>query len=73
VTEGAREQGRRVGGMRRRTAIWLASSLCVLSLVLAAVSLLLLALSWPEPSAHVVDYWVENAMVAIIFSTVPIY
>jgi hypothetical protein len=42
-------------------------------LVLAAVSLLLLALSWPEPSAHVVDYWVENAMVAIIFSTVPIY
>jgi len=56
--------------MSARATVWLAWSLCALSLVLAAVSLLLLALSWSEPSAHVFDYWVENAMVAIIFSTV---
>ena len=42
----------------------------VLSLVLAALSLLLLALNWSDPSAHVFDYWVENAILATVFSTV---
>ncbi len=41
-----------------------------LSLVLTALSLLLLAWSWPHPNVHVFDYWVENTLVAVVFSTV---
>jgi hypothetical protein len=56
--------------MSHRAAIWLAWSLCVLSLALTALSLLLLMWSWSYPNVHVFDYWVENTMVAVVFSTV---
>jgi hypothetical protein len=56
--------------MSRRTAAWLAWSLCVLSLALTVLSLLLLMWSWSYPDVHVFDYWVENTMVAVVFSTV---
>jgi hypothetical protein len=26
--------------------------------------------SWPYPNVHVFDYWVENTMVAVVFSAV---
>jgi hypothetical protein len=42
----------------------------VLSLALTALSLLLLMWSWSYPNGHVFDYWVENTMVAVVFSTV---
>jgi hypothetical protein len=45
VTEGAREQGRGVGGMSTRTAAWLAWAVCALSLALTALCFLLIALS----------------------------
>ncbi len=56
--------------MSPRTASWLAWSLCAFSLALTALSLLLLIQSWSHPNVHVFDYWVENTMVAVVFSTV---
>ncbi len=56
--------------MSARVASWLAWSLCVLSLALTALSLLLLMRSWSYPNVHVFDYWVENTMVAVVFSAV---
>jgi hypothetical protein len=41
VTVGPRQQGRAVGGMSRRTAAWLAWSLCAVCVVLIALGLLL--------------------------------
>src|SRR5215210_1262772 len=41
VTKGAREQGREIGGMSRRTAAWLAWSLWAVCVVLIALALVL--------------------------------
>jgi hypothetical protein len=56
--------------MNTRAASRLVWSMCGFSLTLAALSLLLLALNWTDPSAHVYNFWVENAILATIFSTV---
>jgi hypothetical protein len=56
--------------MSHRAASWLAWSVCVLSLGLTTLSLVLLMRSWSYPNVHVFDYWVENTMVAVVFSTV---
>ena|SRR5215211_168433 len=69
MTEGASEQAREVGGMSRRTASWLAWSMCALSLTLTALSLLLLALNLSHPDVHVY-FWVENTLVSVSFSII---
>ena len=56
--------------MSRRTAAWLAWSLCALSLTLTALSLLLSALNLSHLDAHVYDYWLENAVLAVSFSII---
>jgi hypothetical protein len=56
--------------MRFRTVSWLAWSLWALSVGLAALSLLLLVLNLSHPDAHVYDYWLENTLSAVLFSTV---
>jgi hypothetical protein len=56
--------------MSHRAASWLAWSVCALALALTALSLVLLMRSWSHPNVHVFDYWVENTMVAVVFSTV---
>ncbi|HEV2126201.1 MAG TPA: hypothetical protein VGW38_25880, partial [Chloroflexota bacterium] len=56
--------------MSTRAASWLAWSMWALSIALTVVSLWLLAWSWSHPNVHVFDYWVENTMVAVVFSTV---
>ena len=56
--------------MSHRTAAWLAWSMCALSLVLTALSLLLLKLNLSHPGVHIFDYWIENTVVAASFSTV---
>jgi hypothetical protein len=56
--------------MRSRPATWLAWALCVLSLVLTALSLLLLALNLSHPDAHLFNYWLENTVLAISFSII---
>src|SRR5215208_1475882 len=59
-----------VGGMSRRTATWLAWSMCALSCALTALSLLLLSLNLSHPGVPIFDYWLENTVVAAGFSTV---
>src|SRR5918998_3425017 len=63
--EGAREDGRGIGGMSRPTAARLAWSLWTLSIALTGISLLLLALNFSHPHAHIFDWWLGNALVVI--------
>ena len=55
--------------MSRRTAAWLAWSMCALSLTFTALSLLLLALNLSHPDVHVY-FWVENTLVSVSFSII---
>jgi hypothetical protein len=56
--------------MSIRAASWLAWSLWALTLVLTALSLLLLALNRSEPNVHLYNYWAESTLGALTFSTV---
>jgi hypothetical protein len=56
--------------MSTRAASWLAWSMCALSLVLTALSLLLLALNASQPGVHIFDHWIETTVLAIDLSTV---
>ena len=62
--------------MSRRTAAWLAWSMCSASLVLTVLGLFLLAISQSPvgapvyAGAPVFDYWLVNTVVALSFSTV---
>ncbi len=56
--------------MSRRTATRVAWSLCVLSLVLTALSLLLLILNLSHPDVPVYSFWAENVLYSVGFSTV---
>jgi hypothetical protein len=69
VTEGAREQGQEVGGMSARTAAWLAWSVSALSLALAALSFLLIALNL-SLNTPVYFYWLEPATIAVGYSVI---
>jgi hypothetical protein len=70
VTEGASEHRRGgEGGLSTRTAAWLAWSLCALSLVLTALSFLLLALNL-SLNAPIYFYWVEPTTIAVGYSVI---
>jgi hypothetical protein len=56
--------------MSRRTAAWLAWSLCALSLTLTALSLLISALNLSHLEAHVYSYWLGNAVLAVSSSII---
>jgi hypothetical protein len=56
--------------MRSRIATRLAWSLCVLSLVLTALSVLLLALNYSHPKTNVYGFWLENTILPISFSII---
>ena len=56
--------------MRSRVSARLAWSLCVLSLVLTALSVLLLALNYSHPSTQVYGFWPENTAIPISFSII---
>ena len=56
--------------MRSRAATRLAWSLCALSLVLTAMSILLLALNYSHPKIHVYGFWPENTILPISFSVI---
>src|SRR5918993_4874678 len=56
--------------MSRRTATWLAWSLCALSLALTALSLLLLALNRSNPNTHIYEYWQVDTLVPVSFSII---
>ena len=55
--------------MSKRTATWLAWSMCTLSLALTALSLLLLTLNRSHPDIHIFDYWVQDTVMAVGYST----
>jgi hypothetical protein len=69
VTEGARKQGREVGGISIRSASWLAWSLCTLSLSLTALSYLVIALNL-SLDAPVYFYWLEPTTIAVGYSVI---
>jgi len=56
--------------MRSRVATRLAWSLCALSLVLTALSVLLLVLNYSHPKAHTYGFWPENTVLPIGFSII---
>jgi two-component system, NarL family, sensor kinase len=56
--------------MSRRTAAWLAWSLCALSLTLTTLSLLLLAMNASHPDVTIYYFWLETTLVAAGYSTV---
>jgi hypothetical protein len=56
--------------MSRRTAAWLAWWLCGLSLVLTALSLLLLNLNLAHPNAYIYDYWLDNTLGTLSYAPV---
>ncbi len=55
--------------MSRRTAAWLAWSLCALVLALTALSLLLLAQNHSQ-NTHIYAPWLDNTLTAISFAPV---
>jgi len=66
--EGAREQGRGIGGTSCRAAPWLAWAVCAVSLLLMAFSLMLIVLGWSTPLPRGWSPWRDQAvfMVGII-------
>ena len=66
---GAREQGRRDVG-RPRTAAWVAWIICALSLGLAAIDLILVALNSSHPDVHIPEPWLAHTVSAVAFSSV---
>jgi hypothetical protein len=59
--------------MSRSATAWVAWSICGLSLALTALSLLLLVLNLSQPDAHLFDYWLEDTVVAVLYSTIGAY
>jgi len=51
--------------MSARAATWLAWSLWTISVVLTALSLLLLVLNLSHPGTHIFDWWLGNATIVI--------
>ena len=66
---GAREQGRSEAG-RTRTAAWVAWIICALSLGLATIDLVLVALNSSHPNVHIPEPWLAHTVSAVAFSTV---
>src|SRR3712207_4327657 len=56
--------------MSKRTASWLAWSMCSLSLALTALSLLVLALNRSYPGVVIFAHWLDGTLLAINLSTV---
>jgi hypothetical protein len=51
-------------------AAWLAWSLWALSVMLTALSLLLLVSNLTQPNTHIYNTWLDNTLNAVFFSTV---
>jgi hypothetical protein len=56
--------------MSTRAAAWVAWSCCGLSQALAALGLVFLLQNLSHPTEHILDYWVDVAVMAVAFSTV---
>ncbi len=56
--------------MSKRTASWLAWTMCALSLALTSVGLVFHVLNLSHPNTHIYDYWIENTVLPISFSII---
>ena len=56
--------------MSRRATVLVAWSVCGLCFVLTTLSLLLLALNLKSPGVHIFDYWAEDTVLTLAFSTI---
>jgi hypothetical protein len=72
VTESAREEDRPVGRMSAHVASWLAWSVCVLSLLVLALSLLLILLGSSSPLPRGVTPWRDQAVSVVGIVGAPI-
>ncbi len=54
--------------MGRRTAAWIALAMMAFSVTMTALSILLLVVNLSHPNAHVFDYWLEDTVIALVFS-----
>jgi hypothetical protein len=70
VTEGARKQALRVGGLSNRVAARLAWSLWALAMALTGLSLLLLVMNLSRPDVPVYSFRAENILYSVGFSSV---
>src|SRR5829696_7848401 len=71
--EGAREQeGRVVGGMSAPASSWLAWSVCTVTVLILAFSLLLIVLGWPTPLPQGWTLWRDQAVSLVGLIGVPI-
>jgi hypothetical protein len=70
MTEGAKEQGREVGGISRRTAAWLAWFLWALCVVLAVVAVLLDFYTPPVPARHGPNFDVLAGVPLLMYPTI---
>src|SRR5918996_1676863 len=66
MAEQASKQALRVSRLSRRVATRLAWSLWALAVALTGLSLLLLTLNLSHPGTHIFDWWLGNALVAIM-------
>ena len=70
MTKVIKERYRGVGRISYRTATWLSWSLCALSLVLAALSLWLVALNHSHPNIPTYAPWLDNTLGALSYAPV---
>jgi phosphoglycerol transferase MdoB-like AlkP superfamily enzyme len=72
VTEGAKEQDLGTGGISSRAAAWLAWSVCVVILLISAVSLGLIYVGWATQLPDDWGSWQEQIITVVGFIGVPI-
>ena len=71
MSEGPSEQGRVVGRISTRAAAWLARLVCAASLLLLALSLLIVIVGWSAPLPE--DWrWEEQATIALVILGAPV-
>ncbi len=70
MTEGARKQDQGVGGVSPRASVWIAWSVCGLSLVLTALGLLFLALNRSHPGVPVFEFTFRSVVIMASCATV---
>ena len=68
--EGARKHGRGVGGISTRASVWLAWSVCALSLALTVLGLLLLALNRSHPGVPEFQFVFRSVVIVASCSSV---
>ena len=72
MTERTNERRRVIGGIHPRAAAWLAWSVCAMSLLLMAFSLLLIVLGWSTPLPGGWSPWRDQAISLVGYIGVPI-